>query len=330
MKEKSIKQMKKIKSTDSLIRKVLAGKASPEEIERLTQSEMMEAKMKKQFKATKNVVDDKMAEKRIWNKINSKCQVIPASNQRFQFKHWKVVLAACITLLIVIGSALFFSTNNRIPAKIEDVIEYAHVYSSKSQLYLLPDSSKVWMKAGSKIRFARNFTTNREVWLEGESTFEVTKREGKTFRVYIDRAFIEVKGTVFRVESSPKQSSEVTLLSGKINLNIPASNKVIEMHPQQKITFHAESNDITLKEIGNISWDNGRYKFNDIRLDELVDAINDIYNTSIVLDKNIAQSDQFSGYMRYDEPVSKVIKKICVNMNLRVKKEGQTTIITLK
>lgn len=37
----------------------------------------------------------------------------------------------------------------------------------------------------------------REVWLEGESTFEVTKRKGRNFKVYIDQAFVEVKGTVF-------------------------------------------------------------------------------------------------------------------------------------
>lgn len=322
--------MKNSKSADRLIRKMLAGKASPEERERLTQCDIIEAKMKKQFKGGKDVVDDRTAEKRIWTKIDSKCQVTPAGNRRFHLKRWKVAVAACITALIVIGSALFFSTNNQAPTKVEEVIEYTQVHSSKSQLYLLPDSSKVWMKAGSNIRFARNFTTNREVWLEGESTFEVTKRAGKTFKVHIDRAFIEVKGTVFRVESNLKQDSEVTLLSGKINFNIPASHRTIEMHPQQKITFHAESNDITLKKTGNISWDKGRYKFSDIRLDELIDAINDIYNASVVLDKSVTQSHQFSGYMRYDEPLAKVIKKICVNMNLRLKTEGQTSIITSK
>lgn len=322
--------MKISKSTDKLIRKMLAGKASPKEKERLSQSDTMEAKMKKQFKATKNVVDDQTAELRIWTKITSKCQTSPAKNQHFLFNHWKVASVACITALIVIGSALFFSTNNHVPAKIEEVVEYAHVYSSKCQLYILPDSSKVWMKAGSHMRFARNFTANREVWLEGESTFEVTKREGSTFKVNINRAFIEVKGTVFRVESSTQQGSEVTLLSGKINFHIPAINKTIGMNPQQKITFHPESNAITLRKTGNISWDEGRYKFSEIRLDELVDAINDIYNTSVVLDKDIVQSNLFSGYIRYDEPISKVIKKICVNMNLRFKTEGQTTIITSK
>lgn len=42
--------------------------------------------------------------------------------------------------------------------------------------------------------------SNREVWLEGVSTFEVTKRKGHNFKVYIDQAFVEVKGTVFRVQ----------------------------------------------------------------------------------------------------------------------------------
>ncbi len=71
------------------------------------------------------------------------------------------------------------------------------VIAEKNQLYVLPDSTKVWMQPGSSIRYAKAFMQDRRVWLEGSSLFEVRKQEGSTFQVYIYDAFIEVKGTCF-------------------------------------------------------------------------------------------------------------------------------------
>lgn len=161
----------------------------------------------------------------------------------------------------------------------------------------------------------------------GVSTFEVTKRKGHNFKVYIDQAFVEVKGTVFRVQSTCQDGAEVTLFSGKVDFNVKASQRKVEMKPLQQIVFHPEKDEVILKNIGNISWDEGRYKFVDMRMDDLIEAIHDIYHIPVELDRKVARNDLFTGYMRYDDPASKVIEKICINMNLKFKKETQKIII---
>lgn len=75
--------------------------------------------------------------------------------------------------------------------------KYIEITAQKSRMYLLPDSSKVWMQPGSSIRFAEDFKKHRNVWLKGNSLFEVHKNMGRKFRVYIDKAFIEVKELAF-------------------------------------------------------------------------------------------------------------------------------------
>ena len=160
---------------------------------------------------------------------------------------------------MIIGGGIFFFDKGHTAS--QRIIEYTEVVSSNSRLYILPDSSKVWMQAGSRLRFSQDFMSNREVWLEGVSTFEVTKRKGHNFKVYIDQAFVEVKGTV------------------------------------------------------------------DMRMDDLIEAIHDIYHIPVELDRKVARNDLFTGYMRYDDPASKVIEKICINMNLKFKKETQKIII---
>lgn len=64
--------------------------------------------MKKQFDAARNIVDDTAVESRIWNKIDSKCQTPFERKQRLQLRYLKIALAACITVLLVVGGSIFF------------------------------------------------------------------------------------------------------------------------------------------------------------------------------------------------------------------------------
>ena len=323
--ERNIKNMKISNKYDRLVRKLIAGESSSEEMEELAHWNVVETKMKKQFDAAKNIVENGAIERRIWDKIDSRCQAPVERSQKLQLRYWRVALAACITALLIIGGGIFFFDKGHTAS--QRIIEYTEVVSSNSRLYVLPDSSKVWMQAGSRLRFSQDFMSNREVWLEGVSTFEVTKREGHNFKVYIDQAFVEVKGTVFRVQSTCQDGAEVTLFSGKVDFNVKASQRKVEMKPLQQIVFHPEKDEVILKNIGNISWDEGRYKFVDMRMDDLIEAIHDIYHIPVELDRKVARNDLFTGYMRYDDPASKVIEKICINMNLKFKKETQKIII---
>lgn len=73
--------------------------------------------------------------------------------------------------------------------------EFIKVIAQQNQMHVLPDSTKVWMESGSSIKYTKAFN-KREVWLEGNSFFEVYKHEGSFFQVHINKAFIEVKEPV--------------------------------------------------------------------------------------------------------------------------------------
>ena len=67
--------------------------------------------------------------------------------------------------------------------------ELVRIEAQQSMMYILPDSTKVWMKPGSSIQFAKDFNKDRKVWLSGNSLFEVYKHEGSTFQVHINKAY---------------------------------------------------------------------------------------------------------------------------------------------
>ncbi|WP_294481785.1 FecR family protein [uncultured Bacteroides sp.] len=217
---------------------------------------------------------------------------------------------------------LFFSGNDEI-----GVENYINITAEKSQMYVLPDSTKVWMQPGSTIRYVKEFNKDRKVWLEGNSLFEVSKHKGKTFQVHIDNAFIEVKGTCFLVKQEDAHRSEITLFEGKIEFNVHSTSEKTVMRPLQVLTYNSANAQTQINDIVNVSWENGRYNFKNIPLTRLIQIVSQMYHTDIILERKRKKETSFSGSIRYDETLDAVLNKICFSLDLSVsKKNGQITI----
>ena len=155
-------------------------------------------------------------------------------------------IAASVALVLIVGGLWMYSNTGR--TQIEKYIEFT---AQESRMYLLPDSSKVWMQPGSSIRFAENFKECRDVWLKGNSLFEVRKNSGSKFRVYIDKAFIEVKGTCFLIKQNNPNANEITLFNGSIEFNIESTHDKIAMKPLQELVYNPVSARTQLRRIEN-------------------------------------------------------------------------------
>ena len=234
-------------------------------------------------------------------------------------------LVASIAILLIIGSLLFFSGNDEI-----GVENYINITAEKSQMHVLPDSTKVWMQPGSTIRYAKEFNKDRKVWLEGNSLFEVSKHKGKTFQVHIDNAFIEVKGTCFLVKQEDAHRSEITLFEGKIEFNVHSTSEKTVMRPLQKLTYDLENSQTQIEDIANISWENGRYNFKDVPLVQLIEIVNQMYHTNIVLKGKQDDEFLFSGSIRYDETFDDVLEKISFSLNLTKEIRGDEIVISIQ
>jgi ferric-dicitrate binding protein FerR (iron transport regulator) len=111
---------------------------------------------------------------------------------------------------------------------------------AKSRL-TLPDGTKVWLNAESRITYNNNFNTKtREVELEGEAFFDVVKNPYSPFIVHTTGIDIKVLGTAFNVKSYPhEQTIEATLVRGSIEVvktDEPMGPKVI-LQPHEKLVF---------------------------------------------------------------------------------------------
>jgi ferric-dicitrate binding protein FerR (iron transport regulator) len=111
---------------------------------------------------------------------------------------------------------------------------------SKSKI-ILPDGSLVWVNSGSKLRYVSNFSGKlREVYLNGEAYFEVTKNPARPFVVHTSGIDIKVLGTEFNVKAFDIEPTiEATLIKGSIEVSKKddvQGSKVL-LKPHEKLVY---------------------------------------------------------------------------------------------
>jgi len=125
---------------------------------------------------------------------------------------------------------------------------------------ILSDGTHVWLNADSKLKYPVTFGNDaREVELEGEGYFKVTKDEKKPFRVVVKKQTVEVLGTEFNVDAYPgERNTYTTLVSGKVKVD--ADGQTVILNPGMQSVVNDEkmyTRKVNVAEV--ISWRNGMF-----------------------------------------------------------------------
>lgn len=304
----------------SLIKSLLSGGLTKKQRREFADLEPVDIEIRKQWDESGNSLVNMEIKEQIWKKVKNRCECKKRNQVPVELR-WYLV-AASLALLLTIGG-LWMNTEEKGMQN-----EYVKIVANQNELYILPDSSKVWMKKGSSIQYNKAFNNQRDVWLSGSSLFEVTTQNGHPFRVYIQKAMIEVKGTCFDIhQDSEMKKNEIILYNGKINFT-PENNEEIEMSPHQKITHYIEKREILKENIKNMDWEDGKFYFKELPLPQLIETINTMYNSHIRLKvNNQVIKSAFTGNIRYEESLEEVLHKICYSLDLNFQNQDNELII---
>lgn len=146
--------------------------------------------------------------------------------------------------LVMIGGYFFFKKQNAAQSLSEKQPAIIAVQNGSRSRSMLPDGTTVWLNAGSKLFYEGDFKgATREVRLEGEAFFDVTKDARHPFIVHTSGIDIKVLGTAFNVKSYPEDKTvETTLYRGlvKVFRHSDLSNAIAELRPNEKLTLLKE------------------------------------------------------------------------------------------
>jgi len=169
--------------------------------------------------------------------------------------------------------------------------------------FTLPDKTNVWLNSGTTLRYPSDFNDIREVTLDGEAFFDVTKDSKRKFVVSLrDSLAIEVLGTKFNVEAyRNKTQIATTLVEGNIQFIHYKNNhkKVAPIVPSQKITYNHLDQSICIKNVSvspDTAWIAGKIIFEDSLLEDVLDILSKHYNTTFIIKNPPLKKERFTGH----------------------------------
>lgn len=261
-----------------------------------------------------------------WNKLLLRIKtretlIRSIPKQKFRFRHTLYVAAS---IILLIGFSILFTYKSK-GIDHEAYFQTEVPYGEKSKI-ILADGSTVWLNSGSILKYSTSFNNkNREVILEGEGYFEVTKKNGIPFKVRTNEIDIVVKGTKFNV-SAYKDDSFVrtTLIEGKVEIDY--NDKSIDMNPGEEVFLNKETGEIRNYRKDNLNtntWIENNIEYDDITLDELMVILSRKYDIKITIQNDKLKGSKFSISLRNDESIDQIFNAINKIIPIKIRKENK-------
>lgn len=166
---------------------------------------------------------------------------------------------------------------------------------------VLPDGTRVWLNNSSKLVYEQDFGRRRNVQLEGEAYFEVTKDLTSPFSVATGGMEVKVTGTQFNVKNySIDKVVEVSLEEGSVNVRSEVGNN-ISLQPGDFLTMSKETFQF-VKQSGDVknnsAWRNGVMVFKNEDFSNLITRLERWYNIQIDYRQEDFKGIHYSGTIR--------------------------------
>jgi len=165
----------------------------------------------------------------------------------------------------------------------------------------LPDGSKVWLNSGSRLEYTSSvFPRRRMVEMSGEVYFEVAGDRRSPFVVESRGLRTEVLGTKFNIRANENEPSvTTTLVEGSVVASAGAgAGREVRMSPSQRLVFEVASGKMELSEVTRAEelpvWIDGRLRFEDATLAEIVRRLEAGHNVKITLADGRLAGERFS------------------------------------
>lgn len=190
---------------------------------------------------------------------------------------------------------------------------------------ILADGSKVWLDAGSSIRFPVSFVGNeRTVEITGQAWFDVVHNSKMPFKVIAKGTEIVDLGTEFNVTAyNDEPQIKITLLKGSIRIQ----SKILKPGQQAII---APNNAMQIVNNSNIdeaiAWKNGFFSFKATDVKGIMRQLSRWYDVDVRYE-GVDPTETFSGKIDRNLPLSevlKILKKTRVHFRIE---EGKKLII---
>ena len=318
---------------DILIANYLSGEATPTEKEKLNRWIGESTANKRSFEESQRIwqkshtyfssSDIGSDHQKINDKIIQQLS-IPAKNRTL--KTWFYRVAAVLALPIMLGIGWYLGSS-----KTNNETQMCEVTAPKGQISkcVLADGTEVWLNAGTTLKYDPTLKGSiREVNLDGEAYFKVTKNRHKPFAVNTKYAQVKVLGTIFNLKAySGEDKIETTLEEGSVEFSLNGSAaKPVEMKPGEQVVFNISEKKITLGKVEtylHTAWKDGKFVFKDADLKTIIAELERLYDVRIHLQNDSLMQLHFRGMFEYEQNIFSALETLERTTNMKYRMNGR-------
>ena len=203
---------------------------------------------------------------------------------------------------------------------------------AKIKVVSLPDGSSVRLSPESKLSYPATFVKNeREVLLDGEAFFDVTKNPESPFKVYTSDVVTTVLGTSFTVKAFDQDKDvRVVVKTGRVTVAAnPAQSKTrqpekneLVLLPNQQVVYHRDDQKMKRSlienpaQVGPADITSQNLVFEDAPIARVFESLQKRYEVQIIYDADLMAGCQLTAELG-QEPLFEKLTMICKAIQAR-------------
>ena len=305
----------------NLLVNVIDGNATPEEMTLVETWLSASEENRKLYFRVKDILDRQKADTLKIDTAAAWEDVTRQLKERSRVKRMKwLKYAAMVAVLILAGGLITYFNPGRHPSTPEMQLVQTTTLQSK----VLPDGTKVWLKAGGTLSYRSSFGKgDRDIWITGTAFFDVAKEE-MPFNIHAGNMEVAVLGTSFTIHEKA-----IIVNSGKVKTTAQGQEMLVLPNERVKLTAAGLQKDKVNAQIYG-AWKDGDYQFDNTTIDELKDMINSNYGLEVtVISPSEFEGSAISGYMKIADEAS-LAKVLSAMLNASIIRKGDILTIQPK
>jgi transmembrane sensor len=301
-----------------LIDKYLQGTMSTEEREHLLHWYRQQHEQESIWELLPSETEQLVRERikaNIWKNIEPDQQIIRKR------RYWSYVAVA--SSLVLITFAILMQPRS---AQLEEQVSLPKSEDNDNRFILLPDSSRVVLRPGSKLIYPSVFdNASREVSLEGEAYFDIKHKNNQPFIIHTGEVKTTVLGTAFTIKY-PIGSKKVEVLVERGKVRVEDKKHVLaELTADQKINLNEQISKPEIEKVNArlaLEWKRQDMTFDAEAFRDISKSLEKRYGVTLQFVNSGLGNCPITGKFTGSETIDEVLMNICATRNASYRQVG--------
>jgi ferric-dicitrate binding protein FerR (iron transport regulator) len=213
-----------------------------------------------------------------WSKLHNRLEnegLLEVKSERNMIRAFanSTALRVAAALVILIGATLYLTVFNK---GSQTLLSLHNSEESSTVATTLEDGSTVFLAKNTTLSYPRHFDkSRREVRLEGNAYFEISKNPEKPFIVETELITIEVLGTSFNVTVSDTPMPSIAVNTGRVSVTLKSNGqRVTLLAGESGVVSSGSLKSIPTEDFEQFRLYMNRIHFKDEKLSDVVRIIN--------------------------------------------------------